>query len=229
MSRADQPVLRVRHRVVPGNEWAGWPREDFSEAWLEQRLDEEWTVCFRLAIQNDRAVIAELRVIPSENRWTDDADEFYEPGEWRTETEGPNASVPLGGVKSHHLREIHLLALDSVSSIAEWISQHRPESLPILLEAGVPPSVPRKRPGPVPPSDRELAEFAREYVRTVEMGVRNPHHSIARNRRLSTETVRDKIKEARRRQLLTSLGSGKAGGRLTAKALKVLSQRKKKT
>jgi hypothetical protein len=213
------PFLRVRHRhhFRTGEHFA---RSSHLEPWIEQPLDSDWTVCFRVAIEGNHCSISEVRIIPSEERWNDGADD-YEAGVWSAEHDGRMRSFPKGGVRSKHLRAVHFPSVDSIAEIAQWYHDNLPDSLSTLATLGITPDVALKKRGPVGKSDLHLAELASEYLVAVARGV-PAHPTIAQRHRYNTDWARDSVKEARTRQLLTSLGSGKAGGRLTQMAMTLL-------
>jgi biotin operon repressor len=73
--------------------------------------------------------------------------------------------------------------------------------------------------------ERFYAEMAAAYAEAVSAGNNRPVDTIAEALGRSRNTVKDVIREARARGLLTQTTHGRAGGRLTAKARKLLKQR----
>jgi transposase len=76
--------------------------------------------------------------------------------------------------------------------------------------------------------DRFYAEVAAAYAEAVAAGNNRPIDTIADALGRSRNTVKDVIREARARGLLTETTHGRAGGRLTAKAKKLLRRREAK-
>ena len=70
--------------------------------------------------------------------------------------------------------------------------------------------------------DRFYAQLAATYTRVVSRGGRHPIKDIAKRRRVEPSTVREWIREARVRGLLTKGTRGRAGGQLTPYAQRVL-------
>jgi predicted transcriptional regulator len=73
--------------------------------------------------------------------------------------------------------------------------------------------------------DRFYAEMAAAYAEVVAAGNNRPVDTIAEALGRSRNTVKDVIREARARGLLSETTHGRAGGRLTAKAKRLLKQR----
>lgn len=216
------PVLRLHHRTIPATTWDGEP-EPFTDAWLEQPIDDQWTACFRLAIQDDQPVISELRMFPSEDRWKDYSDADYTAGEWSIEQLGSEASVPPGGIGSQLVRRIPFGALDALPDIVGWVMTNHPQYDDTLTDVGLTIGVAGKRPGPKGPSEYELALLARRYVEEVSNGNTRPIAKLAKDSRFSAHAIRDQISRARDRGLLTKPSrAGKAGGRLTRRAITLI-------
>ena len=70
--------------------------------------------------------------------------------------------------------------------------------------------------------DRFYAQLAATYTRVVSRGGRHPIKDIAKRRRVEPSTVREWIREARARGLLTTGTRGRASGQLTPFAQRVL-------
>lgn len=81
---------------------------------------------------------------------------------------------------------------------------------------------------PVRRDDCWHANIAAAYVALVAQGERAVHQTLGLKLNYSVHTVRDAVKEARRRGLLNPpVGQGRAGGSLTAKARLLLDQQQK--
>lgn len=215
--------LKLRNRFYPGNDWTGEQDLSFTDTWLEQPIDDRWTACFRLAIQDDQPIISELRVIPSETRWEEFPDAHYYPAEWGVEDIGPDARVPTGGITSQLIRRIPFGALDSLPDIVGWVLSHHPEEDDTLAGVGLTVGIGGKRPGPKGPTDTELAELARDYLEAVLAGEKSPIKLLATKRGYSTHTISAQLARARDKGLLMRPPkAGKAGGRLTRRAIELI-------
>jgi hypothetical protein len=71
-------------------------------------------------------------------------------------------------------------------------------------------------------TDRDFAELALEYVMRIQEGDRRPAASLAATFGGSANTWSNRILEARKRDLLTAVSRGEAGGMLTVKAHDIL-------
>jgi hypothetical protein len=218
------PVLKFRFRTVKGIDWhpIHEPDQSFTDGWLEQSIDSNWTACFRLAIQNGQPIISELRVFPTEH----DPESGFDAGEWRVEQEGPLAPVPEGGIGSQLVRRIPFAALDSLPDIVGWVASNSPSSMPTLAEVGLEVGVRTKRPGPKGHSDTDLALMAFRYWKLVMSGDTRPNKRLAAEDNVSSDAIRDRIQAARDRGLLTHPSKpGKPGGRLTPRAVELVRTR----
>jgi hypothetical protein len=74
-----------------------------------------------------------------------------------------------------------------------------------------------RRPGPRGKDDLHFAKLAAAYVDHLNEG-RQPIEALAEEESLSKVTIRNQIREARRRGVLAETRQGVAGGQLTAKA-----------
>jgi hypothetical protein len=222
------PVLNLLSRPIPPLSDDGEPAS-FTDAWLQQQIPDhvEWTVCFRLAIQEGQPVISELRVIPSEEMWEDPGRWGYDPGEWSI-NEGSVAGVPPGGISSQLVRSIPFVALDALPDIIGWVATNFPEGADDLGEAGLVVGVAGKRPGPKGPSDYELALLAQQYVEQCATGNPHPINTLTKEYPLSGAAMRDRLVRARDKGLLTTPPKrGKAGGHLTKRAIALIEDAKK--
>jgi hypothetical protein len=219
------PTLRFRYRFLKGMDWGPVhePDQRLTEAWLEQPIDNEWTACFRLAVEDGQPIISELRVIPSETRYTDDPEVHYLAGEWTVQEFGPAASVPKGGIGSQLVRRIPFAALDSLPEIIGWVASNRPTSMSTLREVGLDVGTRGKRPGPKGHSDTYLALLALRYWKLVMSHNSRPNKVLAEEEKVTSEAIRDRIQAARDRGLLTSPPKpGKPGGHLTPRAVELV-------
>jgi hypothetical protein len=74
--------------------------------------------------------------------------------------------------------------------------------------------------------DRFYALLARDYLASIVAGSRTPIKDLAAARKQPPSRVRDMVREARERGLLTMSNAGKLGGQLTPAAEALLSPRK---
>jgi transposase-like protein len=125
-----------------------------------------------------------------------------------------SAERPKGGVDYRTIRE---LALSDVQGQVDRAiaTDERLGRIPSSLMEGLrtQPSKPRR-------DDLFYAQIAQEY--TERRDSRSPVADLAREKNVSQPTMRDWLREARKRKLLESVGQGRAGGEVTAKAHRVL-------
>jgi hypothetical protein len=144
------------------------------------------------------------------------------------------ADVPPGGLTRNVLRAVHLRDLREAVRVA--VAQVRRDT-EIAIEDGVitegdpastwdPPEVFEqwgRRPGRAGRPDLYYAEMASQYVELLAGGTRAPVRELAERHHLSGAQLRGILHAARQRGLLTAAPAGKSGGRLTAKAKRILS------
>lgn len=204
----------------------------YDEAWGEEHMD-GWTVALRLMSQDNRAVIGELRIFPTQIG-TDQM-----PGRWDDEE-----SIPAGGLGSRELRSVKLgnllpLAQTKLRALAEEIPPEQLDAAkrysdPLLIrssliDAGffVPELAGSRHPAQSHPGagghnvDHYLW-YARTYVVKVRWGSTRPNHEISEDLFGTPEYARyvsRQVRKARKLCFLTDpLVDGKAGGSLTQKA-----------
>jgi hypothetical protein len=229
-----RPKLMLTHRTEPALALhcpsCGEPlrTRHVSEAWIEVEAEPGWIASYRIAVKDGKPLIAEVRVFPGKvvNRT---------PGQWSNDAE----AVPGGGLSSRVLRALHLgeprslfpkfmrnLQRRSGRESADWI----------LAPFGIRRTDRRlggHRPGRAGRPDEFYLIWAVAYLERVDEGnpqpvkdlANDPPESIARfisAANPSVETVRGFLNEARDRGLLTRPPSGKPGGRLTARALRII-------
>ena len=191
--------------------------------WLEVPIDPHWLAASRLAVQDGHLVVAEVRLFPRETGGR------RVPGRWRGVVLGTRAPVPRGGLTARTLRAVRLGEhLKHTHEVLAWFQRKHGK---VLFEAGhslealglLPPDQDRpRRARNAGQPDRFYATLATTYVQLVSRGVRHPIRTIARRRHIGSEKVRDWIREARVRGLLTMGTQGRAGGQLTPLARRVL-------
>jgi hypothetical protein len=186
------------------------------QTWLEVDVGSAWTAAARLAVQNGRVVISELRVFPRDRPGR-------VPGLWSGEILGRMATVPAGGITSTLLRKIPIPSYASLaaSRIAQWRQAGGlpAESADLALPGVAPFGRKRRRAGK---PDRFYAEVAAEYVRLRTKRSRRPVADLAQRRNLKPAQARDAIRTARERQLLSWGHPGKPDGYLTQRAEQLL-------
>lgn len=126
---------------------------------------------------------------------------------------------PVPGITSKVLRAIPL------SRLPEWLGALSDSTgapvLPAFTGAHTDDFTRRPRPGAAGRDDLHYAELAREYLNMCAASKR-PIQDLANGQGVAANTVRDRLAEARRRDLLERPGKGRAGGRLTLKAKQLL-------
>lgn len=191
--------------------------------WVRVEVDPHWVVACRMAIQNDKPVIGELRLFPS--------DGTHIACEWSARLQGPWAQVPYGGVSSKLLRQINIgevvPLLAEVQRVITRMRKVTPHALPAsaqALEAAFPDRGSREgvRRGPKGRPDRYYAKIAKAYADRIAAGDRSPIRTLATRRRTSLAQVRAAVHQARIRGFLSGGHQGKRGGILTAAARQLL-------
>jgi hypothetical protein len=212
------------------------------ELWYEAEVG-EWVAAWRLLPQGGRVVFGEVRLFPNEPR--------RKAGRWSADRLGDRAQVPGGGIT---VRELRRLVLEigrhrgqARAEVTRWVRKEQRRRQPLFYpfgpeglferhgasEAFVDPAsgqtggafathLPPKR---MRRDERFYAEMAAAYAEAVSAGNNRPVDTIAAALGRSRNTVKDVIREARARGLLTETTHGRAGGRLTAKAKRLLRQR----
>ena len=243
-----KPALRGDNRWLPQSEWeslaralhltrkqlvvrplAGQDRARVTQPWIEVPLDDHWISAARLTVQGGQVVVAEVRLFPNEP-------DRQRPGIWSGELLGPAAPVPPGGLSVGTVRKVR------ISDYRRWTrrileqlhTQYGATGAALgVAELGLPPEAqsmarPRAaRPGTLP--DTFYARLAAEYVRLTERGSRRPIAELAARHRVKAAQMRDRIREARERGLLSFGTQGRPGGVLTARAEQMLGKRTKST
>jgi hypothetical protein len=208
------------------------------ELWYEAEVG-EWVAAWRLLPQGGRVVFGELRLLPNEPR--------RKAGRWSAD----RARVPGGGITVKELRrlvvEIGEHRRQAQSGVSNWITKELRRERPLLYPFGPQGLFERHgvtgafvdetggvvsgvvamhlAPKRMRRDNRFYAEMAAAYAQAVEAGNNRPIDTIADALDRSRNTVKDVIREARARGLLTETTHGRAGGRLTAKAKRLLRQR----
>lgn len=188
------------------------------EAWVEVPLDGAWIVGYGIVNDQGTPVVGELRLFPAEP-------DRPGPGRWSAELLGLEARAPRGGITARVLRRVRVRAyLAKMSHFIRDVRAAAPgladmygwsvREAPVMAES----RLEGQRRGPKGRPDSFYARVARDYVRALERGSYEPVAAVARRRGESVAKVRDMIRRARKRGLLTLEGPGKRGGVLTEQA-----------
>ena len=131
--------------------------------------------------------------------------------------------MPVGGLTRRVLQRIHFQDLESAIEFHGTFSiesSGKPQ-FPPEIEDFVP-KVLRRRGLP----DLVYARLSHEYVRALESGCRNPATEIAQRHHEPVKRIQDRIRMARRRGFLSPGVQGRPGGKLTARARRLLRSRR---
>lgn len=200
------------------------------EVWVEVPVQSEWVASYRLVIQDEEPVIAEVRLFPAgPNR---------RAGRW---SEDPKA-VPSNGVPGRALKDLKLSDPRDLFPKITKNMRRRMEpahAAEVLDRFGLREDsrIRVRRPGRGGRDDLFYAIWAEAYVRLVEAGVPHPVKALAANPpipvegyvstegKVSVDTARGFVNEARNRKLLTRPAPGRSGGTLTDAAVELLRSR----
>ena len=121
-------------------------------------------------------------------------------------------------------RRIRSQADAVIEDYRDWIARHFGDESLARLDAHVPKA---KRKGSRPPKVRRVpgtfyAVLARDYVQAAKG--RNPISTLARLRGVSVQEIRSQVHLARTDGFLSETSKGKAGGKLTPKAVATLTK-----
>ena len=153
----------------------------------------------------------EQRIIDARER------DFHEWVQERASRSAPT-DVPPGGLTMRKLRGIRV---GDFQTAARRYLGHGASTGGFLGDQWTTEAV--RRPGPRGKSDRHYAELAAAYVRHLEETPK-PIASLSRELGFSTMTIRNQVREARRRGLLTQTSRGVAGGGLTDRAIELINE-----
>ncbi|MGH2658405.1 MAG: hypothetical protein ACRDHS_01775 [Actinomycetota bacterium] len=228
-----KPMLRLVQRFEPeplvqcSSCQGDLPGRWLDEAWIEVPVGEGWLASYRVVMKEAGPVVAEIRVFPAEA-------DHRTAGIWSQDP----ASVPAEGIPARVLRRLRLT--DPIGLFEEFVEQWEAEQgeevtmrvfgrFGFRRSAAVP-----KRTGRAGRSDEFYARWAAAYVERLRRGSRHPVRDLVTRPPVKIAgfasspapeaTVRAFIHEARRRKLLTSAPSGRAGGELTEKSTRLLAR-----
>jgi hypothetical protein len=196
-----------------------------SEIWVEVPIDRRWVAFYRVVVKQGEPIVAEVRVLPSEPG--------QDPGRWSGSADAVDAAVPARALRALRLSDPGELFPKIVANLSR---RHGDAATArILGRHGLEPDqqIHPRRPGRAGRTDEYYVRWAAAYIERVAAGSRHPIKDLAadppvqiegvtRRVRIIDATVRDILLHARQRRLLTNPSQGKAGGTLTAKAIKIL-------
>ena len=220
------------------------------QLWVGVDVDDGWRADLRLALQDDRLVVSEVRLYPSMTeaeaklagispsvRDTKEFELLHEPGDsWkRGQEQGLDAEVPAGGISARLLRRVpvhvhermdtqRLAVLKITPRGDEEVIELHTEGELILLQHQHRSDAPRRR-GRPRLDDATLLRVAATYAEAYLAGA-HPTQTVRRKLRMSQARARDLVRRARERGFLTHATWGRAGGKLTAEAERLLSASK---
>lgn len=206
------------------------------DLWFEGALGEDWVLAIRFAAQDGEAVVAELRIFPSDGtlaRQSMEDPSPRDPGEWvGGETEGIRSGhrVPRGGLPAGLLRDVKFLtfrskAVEILNRIREIDGRDPFDPDGAFTAVGLssgPALADPKRPGRPGRSRYFYAEMAARYADLCGSGERNVVSRMAEEFGYTTEGVKTIISRARQLDLLTPAVRGRASGALTDEGRRVL-------
>jgi hypothetical protein len=181
-------------------------------------LDSGWRLTLWLGEQDGRKVVTELRLHPDEGLMPPGSGERLPPT-WSHSADA-RAAMPTGGITARTLKGLALghYTAELQRAVSEKLELDHLLRHDLLDLVEVTPAA-----GPHGRPDTFYAHLAQEYVRTVASGSRAPLAELGRRLHSTPNTTAARIKEARRRGLLTRTERGRLGGELTEKARTLLS------
>lgn len=220
-SSVERPVdnaWAARLLGVPWKKKGRGRKVEVKEAWVEAPLG-AWVVAYRLVDQSGVPVVAELRIFPCESG------KGRPPGRWSADFRGAEASAPPGGIPADLLRQVRVTTVRSAAAdFLRWLTRQsdRPAARTgEKEEAKSPAPTSSKRRGK---PDEFYADLAKEYVGLLNAGSSRPVAEISEQRSIPKSKVRDMVRQARWRDLLTETMRGKTLGQLTPLAKFLLQQ-----
>ncbi len=198
------------------------PRRWHKAIWIEVPVEDAWVAAYRLVIKKGQAAVAEARLFPKEKN--PHRERHRAAGHWSER----GSLVPATGMPGRILRKLRLQDPIAVlpKAIQNWEARHgRPVGNRVLrrFAMSTKTELARKPRGQPLRTDELVAEFARAYVEKIHQCRAHPIKELAEERNFSPENTRDIIREARKRGFLTRPPErGKAGGKLTPKARRIL-------
>jgi hypothetical protein len=239
-----EDLVLVPLRDAAGEKMGFWglPESEIQrvwESWLITTLPDNprWTAAIRLEPDDQGAfVAAELRVFPTERYEGDPDQDPRIRGEWSRALD----AIPTGGIRARDLRRLRLAdhvkegrkaAKAAVSAHAEKLRAHAAQLGP-AVDPKLKQWLDAMRPLPEPSAGRGRRVSDLDYIHVVAIYLHHCDQESSRRPAADTardlggdwnsEKVREWLRRARQRDLLTKVRHGTSGGRLTPKALQVL-------
>ncbi len=181
---------------------------------LFSELD-NWLAAAHIVTQNGELVVAELRLFPKTIGLPD-------PPAWDGE-----APVPPGGLGSTELRKLHLGAFVPTLRWHLWAEADGQAAYVSTIDDAFKEAIlaQPKRPGRAGHPDKFYATIAKAYVDALQRGSKSPIQDLATALDYSTHHIRDLVKNARQKGLLSAApGRGRAGGHLTDQGRELINQ-----
>lgn len=221
-----------------GIEPDGWTWTEGSWIFVEAELgdpDRFWVVMALFTVHDGQAVMVELRVLPGEaDRFTNEESYLYdedgtpypnprvadipEIGEW-SRSRAALADLPAG-LTARLVQRIRFGELNEL--MRRELESHRSRERPRASRFGFDLEQATRRPGRKGRPDLDFARIAARYADKVRKGSSRPNVELAEELGLTPQQVRDRIHEARVRDLLTDVRQGAVGGDLTTEAKQLL-------
>ena len=188
--------------------------EEGGSLWLTAPIDARWKVLYRIEIVHERVIFGEARIVASGRTIPPD---------------GVTAPVLRSVAVGEHRRGL-IEEFSRVSArLGEAAEQLGDLTRSDLVGAGLPLALfeldaPKRRPR-TRKNDLWFAEVAKSYAALVEAGSTRPIPALAKLLGLSSNTTAGAVRDARAKGFLTRTTGGRAGGRLTAKAKRILDEK----
>ena len=221
LTKDEQASYGIKNLVLPAQKLATRRAEllpvDVQEMWYEDRLDSDWVVAYRLALEDEsRIIVSEIRIFPA----APPREPKKVAGRWIGEVLGGKAPAPLGGIKAKKvLRRVRLRRYQR--EMTRILKAFQPSWK--IRDRQQP--VSGKKRGPKPKyHERHYAKIAVAYDQHHQTGMGREVAAVARAMRLEPGVARAHIRQARQLVLLTDAPrQGEAGGVATPRA-KALAQ-----
>ncbi|HXG71782.1 MAG TPA: hypothetical protein VNJ04_14330 [Gemmatimonadaceae bacterium] len=188
---------------------------------LETELGNGWMVIEHFEMQGGQRVVAHLTICPAPPQTP--VRDGRHPGERPTD-----GVTPAGGITARLLRTVKVGKAEPVlRDYRTWVRKFFGEDALRRLGTDVlRPARKAKRQAPRHRrvSDFYYAELARDYETLVRQGVKRPTAELQRLRGIPLQRIRSHVHLARTNGFLTETRRGQAGGEMTAKARRLLTQ-----
>jgi hypothetical protein len=218
-----RPELQARHPA----EYTG--EVLVTATWVEAPLDSQWVCAYRIINDHGAPVVGEVRIFPNEK-------DRPRLGDWSGDLCGATARVPRGGITTRQLDRVRLH--EHLQFMSREVARFRAQTKDWAEHWGwgggdagraSKPTTATKRRGRKGRPDAFYADIAADYVLVLSQKSKRPVHDIAESRGINDAgKVRDMIREARKRKLLTAARHGVRGGDLTSVGRSLLSPGKRR-